>query len=186
MDVQLTASPSVTAVATAAAPATEGGISFHQILSALNPLQYLPVVGTIYRAVTGDTIPESWRVVGSFAVSALTGGPVGMLVNAATTLVEKATGIDPEKITANLFDSIGLGSTRAATSVADKPSPIQEAAAPALPAPTWTTAQRAAYGVSLAAADLPVPSPADEAMNRAASIAQHLAGIASYQRGAMA
>jgi hypothetical protein len=36
-----------------------GDISFGDVLSALNPLQYLPVVGSIYRAVTGDTIPET-------------------------------------------------------------------------------------------------------------------------------
>src|SRR6201999_1667017 len=76
------------------------GVSFHDVLSALNPLQYLPVVGTIYRAVTGDVIPEGLRQAGSMLVSGLMGGPIGLGINIATTLAEKATGIDPEQIAA--------------------------------------------------------------------------------------
>ncbi len=41
-----------------AAAGTPKGLTFSEILSDLNPLQYLPVVGTIYRAVTGDTVPK--------------------------------------------------------------------------------------------------------------------------------
>ena len=51
-----------------AQPAADHSISFHDILSALNPLQYLPVIGTIYRAVTGDQIPELLRRAGSLVV----------------------------------------------------------------------------------------------------------------------
>jgi hypothetical protein len=36
-------------LATRPAPADRRGLSFHDILSAMNPLQYLPVVGTLYR-----------------------------------------------------------------------------------------------------------------------------------------
>ena len=72
--------------------------SFHDFLSAINPLQYLPVVGTIYRAVTGDVIPEALRDLGSMLVSGLLGGPIGLGINIATLIGEKVTGIDPEKI----------------------------------------------------------------------------------------
>src|SRR6185437_8224833 len=101
MDAQpLSISGTTTAIAAPAAKAepADDGPSFHDILSALNPLQYVPVVGTIYRAITGDTIPEGIRVVGSFIFSALTGGPLGMILNAAAVVAEKATGIDPEVI----------------------------------------------------------------------------------------
>ena len=37
---------------------TMNSFSFHELLSELNPLQYLPVIGTIYRSMTGDLIPE--------------------------------------------------------------------------------------------------------------------------------
>jgi hypothetical protein len=79
------------------------GFSFHQLLSALNPLQYLPVVGTIYRAATGDVIPDAVRCAGSMLASGLLGGPIGLLSNIALTIGEKATGIDPEQIVAGLF-----------------------------------------------------------------------------------
>lgn len=96
--------PVAAAAPEAARPAARAaGTSFHDILSAMNPLQYLPVVGTIYRAVTGDVIPETVRRGGSMLVSGLMGGPVGLLVNIAVTAGEKITGIDPEKIAAAAF-----------------------------------------------------------------------------------
>src|SRR6202012_933217 len=89
--------------------------TFHELLSAMNPLQYLPVVGTIYRAVTGDVIPEMVRQAGSMLVSGLLGGPIGLGINVATTLAEKATGVDPEKIaTAMLNPSPASGAATVA------------------------------------------------------------------------
>jgi hypothetical protein len=38
------------------------------------------------------------RQAGSMLVSGLLGGPIGLIINIATTIAEKATGIDPEKI----------------------------------------------------------------------------------------
>src|SRR5260370_34401806 len=73
-------------------------VSFRDVLSAVNPLQYLPVVGTIYRAVTGDTIPEPLRNMGSLLASGLMGGPVGIITNLASLLLQKVTGIDTEAI----------------------------------------------------------------------------------------
>jgi hypothetical protein len=57
--------------------------SFGDILSALNPLQYVPIVGTIYRAITGDQPAPAWRLGGSVITGLLMGGPVG----AVTSLV---------------------------------------------------------------------------------------------------
>ena len=45
----------------------------------LNPLQYLPVVGMIYRQATGETIPPAFAIGGSVVSSAILGGPVGIL-----------------------------------------------------------------------------------------------------------
>lgn len=80
------------------------GFTFHDILSALNPLQYLPVVGTIYRAATGDVIPEPLRRLGSLLVSGLLGGPIGVAISLVTIAAEKFTGMDPEKIAAAQFN----------------------------------------------------------------------------------
>src|ERR1700722_8776773 len=126
------------------------GVTFRQVLSDLNPLQYLPVVGTIYRGVTGDVIPETLRFFGWLLVSGLLGGPMGVALSLATTAAEKITGIDPEKIVAAQFHSapaplmasaIKVPTTSPAPTTA--PAPSDSAAFP------MTQAQLAAYGVSV-------------------------------------
>lgn len=91
------------------APAHHHGFGFGDFLSCLNPLQYLPVVGAIYRSVTGDTIPETVREAGSLVVSGLTGGPVGVAMSIGADLVERAVGFDQEKFSQQLLASIGIG-----------------------------------------------------------------------------
>jgi hypothetical protein len=131
--------PAPPAASAQPAAAASHGFSFRDLLSAMNPLQYLPVVGTIYRAVTGDVIPEALRQAGSMLVSGLLGGPIGLVVNIATTIAEKATGIDPEKIVA------------AQINPQPPPRVVPSADVPAAPAASaqlpMTTAQLAAYGV---------------------------------------
>jgi len=133
------ASPAVPAASAPAADAADHGLSFHDVLSALNPLQYLPVVGTIYRAVTGDVIPEALRRLGSMLVSGLLGGPIGLGINIAMTVAEKATGVDPEKIVA---DQINPPAAVPATPATAAPTQTAAVAGP------MTTAQLAAYGVT--------------------------------------
>jgi hypothetical protein len=122
----------------------------------MNPLQYLPVVGTLYRALTGDVIPEALRRAGSMVVSGLLGGPVGLLMNIAVTIAEKITDIDPEKIVAAQFHrappAAAAVETPAATSAgnpmaasARMPAGAPEASASARLA--LTPQQLAAYGV---------------------------------------
>ncbi|MBK1696902.1 hypothetical protein [Rhodovibrio salinarum] len=64
--------------------------SFDDLLDVINPLQHLPVVSTIYREITGDTIQGAARVVGGGLYGGV-GGFVGGLVNA---IAEEATGSD--------------------------------------------------------------------------------------------
>jgi hypothetical protein len=52
-------------------------ITFGDVLSALNPLQYLPVVGMIYREVTGDEVHPALRVAVAAATTVLL-GPIGL------------------------------------------------------------------------------------------------------------
>jgi hypothetical protein len=137
------APPAVTAT-----PPAADHTAFHTILSELNPLQYLPIIGTIYRAVTGDTIPEAVRSVGSFVVSGLMGGPIGLITNAALLALEKITGIDPEKIGHNILTSLGVDSHDAGTIAAATPSGAS-LAEPAFVA--WSPSQLTAYGVSTGA-----------------------------------
>jgi hypothetical protein len=65
-------------------------VSFSDVLSTLNPLQYIPVIGTIYRSITGDSAPEAAQVLGG----ALLGGPLGLIASAASAILEQSTGKD--------------------------------------------------------------------------------------------
>jgi len=73
---------------------TDGAFSFRTLLGDLNPLQYIPVVGSIYRGITGDEGNATLRFVASLGTSFALGGPVSVGI----TVAEKVTGIDPEKI----------------------------------------------------------------------------------------
>lgn len=124
----------------------EGGLSFRDVLSALNPLQYVPVAGTIYRALTGDQIPEAMRRVGSIVVSGLLGGPIGAAINLATVAAEKAAGIDLDGVGQTIVAALDPTGAPATDEPANR---SMETAAESndLAAP-WSVAQLAAYGVS--------------------------------------
>lgn len=139
-------------------------LRFVDVLSALNPLQYLPVVGTIYRAVTGDTIPEALRLGGSLLVSGLISGPIGIMTTAALAIVEKVTGIDPDRIGRALMADLGVGKpAQAAAPAAAAPGAAAPAVvAPATPTQTpapvaagWTVAELSRQGVTFGANDTP-------------------------------
>ena len=132
-------------------PAAVRHVSFHNLLSDLNPLQYLPVIGTLFRAITGDTIPEPLRDAGSLVVSGLIAGPIGAAMSLGELAIEKVSGINPEKIEDKMLASIGIGAK----------SHVAVAAAVELPAKgpkldsaglqdavAWSPAQLAAYGVT--------------------------------------
>jgi len=153
-----------TGAASAPSPAAISGqppLTFHELLSSLNPLQYVPVVGNIYRALTGDCPPEGVRVTGSFILSALTGGPLGMAINVAVTAAQKVTGIDLDQVAHAVMASVGLAAE----------------AAPAPDLPAWTEAQRMAYGLGVA-----VPSIVPETTAIETSQVQSRTASAAYAR----
>jgi len=100
--------------------------SFHDILDAINPLQHIPVVSTIYRAVTGDTLGNASRVVGD----GLYGGVIGVIAGLVDVSVIENTGKD---IGGNIMSALGLD---------DAPTAPQSASAysPSNPSPTGSTA----------------------------------------------
>jgi hypothetical protein len=89
-----TTAPKAQSAQTAAAnqtAAASGGKSFwDDVLDVINPLQHLPVVGTIYRAITGDKMGDLEKVAGD----ALYGGPIGFVSSLADVAFEKITGKD--------------------------------------------------------------------------------------------
>ena len=66
------------------------GFSFGAVLDIINPLQHIPIVSTIYRAATGDTIGPGRRMIGG----AIFGGVVGLITSAADAAIEGITGKD--------------------------------------------------------------------------------------------
>lgn len=86
------ATPSrATTSATTSLDAASGGtreLGFEDLIDAVNPLQQLPVISSVYREATGDSISIPARLVGGL----LYGGPVGMLGSAAMVVFEGITG----------------------------------------------------------------------------------------------
>jgi hypothetical protein len=68
----------------------DGMFSFGDLIDVVNPLQQLPIIGSIYRSLTGDTISTGARLAGGF----LMGGPLGFMVAAINAGLEAATGGD--------------------------------------------------------------------------------------------
>ncbi|WPZ35468.1 hypothetical protein T8K17_04820 [Thalassobaculum sp. OXR-137] len=69
---------------------TNDSFGFADLLDVINPLQHIPVVSTLYRELTGDTISETARMAGG----ALWGGPAGVIGALANTITEGETGSD--------------------------------------------------------------------------------------------
>src|SRR3546814_5593745 len=55
-----------------------GELTFSDLLDLVNPLQHIPGVAQVYRAVTGDAIKPAVKIVGG----ALFGGPIGVIASA--------------------------------------------------------------------------------------------------------
>jgi len=66
----------------------EEGLTFESLLDALNPLHHIPIVNSIYRELTGDTIAPG----PSFLGGLLFGGVLGAVGSVATTAFESLTG----------------------------------------------------------------------------------------------
>lgn len=72
-------------------------ITFRGFLESFNPLQHLPVIGSLYRDATGESAPIAARL----AVGAVTGGPIGFLTTAAGILAEET------EMLSHLRDALG-------------------------------------------------------------------------------
>jgi hypothetical protein len=77
--------------------------SFRDVLDIINPLQHLPVVGTIYRAITGDTIGAMSSIIGG----TIFGGPVGLVLSLADNAIKAETG---RNVGETALAALGIGS----------------------------------------------------------------------------
>jgi len=133
--------------------------SFHDLLDTVNPLQHLPVVGSIYRAVTGDEIKPAARVMGDILYGAAMGGVSAAMsgVSAvADAALEAETGKDSGGLVlAALFGSDGDKTTQVAAT---------DAAAPSATASVADT-KKSATPVQFASAMAPAAAPVLAAAN---------------------
>lgn len=67
---------------------TKGGFSFGDFIDTINPLHHIPIVGQIYRAVTGDQISDNARLAGG----GLFAGPLGIGIASASIAMRKDPG----------------------------------------------------------------------------------------------
>lgn len=117
--------------------------SFHDVLDAINPLQHIPIVSSIYRAVTGDTLGNASRVVGD----GIYGGVIGVIAGLVDVSVIENTGKD---IGGNIMSMLGIGDDATKTADAapdaapagsDIPVPAQKPTPPPLAAPVQPQGQ---------------------------------------------
>jgi hypothetical protein len=80
----------------------QGDMSFWDFLDIINPLQHIPIVSTVYREITGDTIQPSMRVMGDI----LYGGVIGGMASIANAVIEQSTGKD---VGETVMGSLGFG-----------------------------------------------------------------------------
>jgi len=68
-----------------------------EMTAAANPLHYVPVVGMIYRAITGESIPTPLKIGGAVVASAIAGGPLGALGAVFLGLAEELVRLGPDQ-----------------------------------------------------------------------------------------
>src|SRR5579863_9908549 len=66
------------------------GFGFRDLIDIVNPLQHLPIIGSIYRWVTGDRPGEAAQIAGD----ALYGGLIGVGIGLASAATEDSQGRD--------------------------------------------------------------------------------------------
>jgi len=93
------------------------GFGFADFLDVVNPLQHVPIVSTIYRRLTGDTMSGAAEVAGG----ALFGGLVGALASLADVIFTEKTGKDFGETVAGW---IGLGDKRTELAKAGARAPV--------------------------------------------------------------
>lgn len=78
--------------------------TFADVLDVINPLQHLPVIGTIYRKFTGDEIKPMSDIIGG----AIFGGPIGAVASTVNAIVKNRTGMD---VAENALSMMGIDAT---------------------------------------------------------------------------
>ncbi len=89
----------------------EEGFTFKDALDIINPLQQIPIIGSIYRELTGDTIKPGSRLIGG-GIYGL--GISGVVSAALSNAIEFDTGKDPGALAVALIKGESLADMRTA------------------------------------------------------------------------
>lgn len=112
------AAPNAPSMTTASnSDSASSGFSFHDLIEIVNPLQHIPIVSTIYRALTGDQPKTFDKAAGDL----LYGGPIGFIASLADSLFEKVTGHDVGSTVLALLTGSGKTQPVAVASNANPP-----------------------------------------------------------------
>ncbi|KAA0572967.1 hypothetical protein FZ983_31015 [Azospirillum sp. B21] len=136
-------------------------LGFDDLVDAVNPLQQLPVVSSVYREATGESISIPARLAGGF----LFGGLPGLIGSAAVVAFEEVTGDTVLGHIGSLLEDDAGGATAVAGGKAVGALPWMNAGAgdgadPALPSPQALAEalRRKSPATEAAAAALTVPA----------------------------
>jgi hypothetical protein len=143
-------------------PFGDDGLTIDDVIDVVNPLQHIPLVSTVYRWLTGDTISPAAELAGG----ALYGGAVGFASSAATIALDGLTGgsTDQQVMVALLGPSPFADEPAAASpppdmaaapTAAEESAPVEVAQAPAADGGLPTS-----RGAGLASAALAAPDEA--------------------------
>jgi len=132
----------------AAKHASDDDFTFDDLVSIVNPLQHIPVVSTIYRSLTGDTIKPFERILGD----TLYGGMWGAVSGVANVVYEDVTGKDFGQTVLDFVkdDVLGMGDDAQTASAGS--SPATNAAA------ISASVNAASTAATVQPASLPAPS----------------------------
>src|SRR5436190_3431451 len=124
------------------APAEKQESFFHHLWDVVNPLQHIPVIGTLYRAITGEKLDAVEKIAGD----TLYGGLWGAVSSIADVAFEGLTGKSFEETALALFksdDKVKVASTKVVAPTITAGSPVLSADLPTLPAQTDIVAKTA-------------------------------------------
>lgn len=173
----------VQAAAKADGKTTDDGLTFADVLDTINPLQHLPIVGTIYRELTGTTLSPAARIIGG----GLYGGPIGIVLSMIDATVEEGTGRDIGSNVLALVKGDPLGK-EAVETLAKAKEP--EAQRPQIADASAAVAAPASIAAAQGTAEPPAPSSAAPAAAptiaaQAASLPSENGRIALTNKGPM-
>lgn len=157
---------------------------FTDFLDILNPLQHIPIIGTVYRELTGDQIKPVSRVAGDLLYGALTGNIlVSGVLSVASAAVEQQTGGEPlVQVADALFGTSSdesaddKGNVAVAATVPES-TPLTAGVTPVQVAAVAAASSSSVAGTTTAPALTPAPTSAPSSVN-----ATQAAGAASTKQ----